>query len=51
MSQYKEAFSREWVNGKVFMELDDDSLETLGVTSKLHRNKLLKMISTGIALN
>lgn len=47
MPQYKEAFSKEWVDGEVFKELDDETLEELGVTSKLHRLKLRNVI-TGI---
>ena len=46
MSQYKEAFSKEWVDGEVFSELDEHALENdLGVTSKLHRIKLMKVIT------
>ena len=48
MPQYKDAFSREWVDGEVFKELDEQALENdLGVTSKLHRIKLMKVI-TGV---
>ena len=48
MTQYKDAFSREWVDGEVFKELDEESLKNdLGVTSRVHRIKLMKVISTG----
>ncbi len=47
MPQYKESFSKEWVDGEVFKELDNETLEELGVTSKLHRLKLRNVI-TGV---
>lgn len=44
LSQYKENFAREAVDGDMFMVLDEEILSLeLGVTSKLHRFRLLKM--------
>ncbi len=47
MPQYKPTFLKEWVDGEVFKDLDDEALLELGVTSKLHRLKL-KNVITGI---
>ncbi len=33
---------KEWVDGEVLKELDNETLEELGVTSKLHRLNLTK---------
>ena len=46
LSQYKEAFEREWVDGEVLLELDDEVLQhELGVSIKIHRIRLMKIIS------
>ena len=44
LSQYKEVFAKEAVDGEMFQILDDNILSTeLGVNSRLHRVRLLKM--------
>ena len=44
LSQYKEAFAQENINGEIFSLIDDDILSTeLGVASKVHRIQLLKL--------
>ena len=44
LSQYTESFAREAVDGEMFMVLDEEILSLeLGVASKLHRLRLLKM--------
>ena len=44
LSQYQENFSREAVDGEMFLMLDDEILRTeLGVSLKLHRVRLMKM--------
>lgn len=44
LSQYKDTFSREAIDGETFMLLDDQILaEELGITSRLHRAKILKL--------
>ena len=46
LSQYKEAFEREQVDGEVLLELDDEMLQhELGVNFKIHRLRLMKIIS------
>lgn len=47
MPQYRDAFSKEWVDGEVFQDLDEEALKELGVESQLDRIKLLKVISNG----
>ena len=47
MTQYQEAFSREWIDGEVFKELDEVALRELGVTSRLDQIRLKKVISKG----
>ena len=45
LSQYKETFIREHVTGEILLELDDSDLQSeLGMTSKIHRIRLLKLI-------
>ena len=45
LSQYKEAFAKESVSGEILSECDNDILESdLGVTSRLHRLRLMKII-------
>lgn len=44
LHQYKDAFTREAIDGDLFMILDEDTLANeLGVTSKLHRLRILKL--------
>ena len=44
--QYKEAFSRESVSGEILADCDDDILHNdLGVASRLHRLRLMKVVS------
>ena len=46
LQQYQDKFKAEQVNGDILSECDDDVLmNDLGVTSKLHRMKLLKIVS------
>ena len=41
---YKEIFKREQIDGWLFVELDDDVLkQDLGITSRLHRLKLVSI--------
>lgn len=45
LSQYKEAFAREAIDGELFTCLDDETLEEeLQVSSKIHRIRILNMI-------
>ena len=46
LEQYCDAFYREKVSGEILTELDDKVLcEELGVNSKLHRVRLLKIMA------
>lgn len=46
MKQYTEAFKSEDINGKMLLACDDEVLTNdLKVSSKLHRIKLLKVVS------
>ena len=46
LDQYKEAFKDELIDGEIFAELDEDVLaEELGVTVKIHRLRLMKVIT------
>ncbi len=47
MPQYRDAFSRERVDGEVLQGLNEEALKELGVESQLDRTKLLKVISDG----
>lgn len=43
---YQENFKREQVNGEILSECDEDVLTNdLGVSSKLHRMRIMKVIS------
>ena len=45
LTKYKDAFIREEISGALLQDLDEEILETeLGITSKLHRLKLLRVI-------
>lgn len=46
LSQYKESFEREHICGDVLVECTEDVLQQeLGVLSKIHRIRLMKIIS------
>ena len=46
LTQYKEKFTQEHITGEIFAELDDDILQhELGVSSKIHRIRLMKVVS------
>ena len=46
LDKYQNNFKREQVNGEILSECDEDVLTNdLGVSSKLHRIKLMKVIS------
>ena len=46
LNQYQETFQLEGITGDILVELDEEVLQTeLGVTSRIHRIKLLKLIS------
>ena len=46
LQKYKDMFQSEDITGDLFVELTDDMLEhNLGVTSRLHRLKLNRLIS------
>ena len=46
LAQYKSAFEQESVNGKILLDCDDDILkDELGVKSRLHRIRLMQLIS------
>ena len=46
LSQYRGSFIREGMTGDILLDCDEDILENeLGVTSRLHRIKLMKFIS------
>ncbi len=46
LKQYQDHFKSEHISGEILAECDDDMLEKdLRVTSKLHRKRLLKIIS------
>ena len=51
LDKYQNNFKREQVNGEILSECDEDVLTNdLGVSSKLHRIKLMKVISGTPAL-
>ena len=46
LGMYKEGFKSEEITGDLMLELDDDILkQDLGMASRLHRIKLLKVIT------
>jgi hypothetical protein len=46
LSVYVENFRREQINGEILAELNEDALkDELGISSKIHRVKLLKIIN------
>ena len=45
LTKYKNIFIHEEISGALLLELDEEILEVeLGITSKLHRLKLLRVI-------
>ena len=44
LSQYKNEFENEAVDGLLFIDLDKNMLEELNVTSKLHQRKIMQVI-------
>ena len=46
LEQYVNKFLTEQISGEILMECDDDVLkDEIGITSKIHRIRLLKVIS------
>ena len=44
MKQYSEVFQEERINGEVLADMDDEMMQSdLGINSKLHRMKLMKV--------
>ena len=43
MKQYVEVFQRERIDGKVLADMDDEMMVDLGISSKLHRMRLMKV--------
>jgi len=43
---YTEAFKENGIDGNMLLDLDEDTLEELGVEKKLHKRKILKSITT-----
>ena len=45
LSQYKDAFAREYVDGGILLELDDKMLtDELGMTSRMHRLRVMMLV-------
>ena len=46
LSQYRDIFTRETMTGDILLECNEDILkDELGIESKLHRIKLMKLIN------
>ena len=46
LQQYREVFEKEHIDGEILCELDEDILrEELGVASRLHRVRIMKLTS------
>ena len=43
MKQYSELFERERIDGEVLADMDDEIMADLGISSKFHRMRLLKV--------
>ena len=51
LQQYKAAFEREHIDGEILQELTEEILEgELGVASKLHRIRIMKLASKSVVL-
>ena len=44
LTEYKDSFQREQVDGELMADLSQEELEDLGVTKKIHQKRLLKLI-------
>ena len=45
LTQYKDVFKKERISGSLLQDIDEEILEEeLGITSKLHRLKLMRVI-------
>lgn len=44
LKQYCEVFKKETIDGAIFVELDEQVLEELGMTTKLHRLKIMRLL-------
>lgn len=52
MSQYKESFQREQVNGEILLEFDEEILKNeLHISSRIHRIRLTKIITGMISVH
>ena len=52
LKPYQETFKREQINGEILSECDEEVLmNDLGVSSKLHRMRLLKVISGKVTVS
>lgn len=52
LSRYKDIFEAEQITGSLLMELDNDLLEQdLGITTKIHRLKIMRVIDGKQSLN
>ena len=50
LHQYKELFAKENIDGEVLKELSEDDLANeLGMTSKIHRLRLMKVIRGSVS--
>ncbi len=45
LASYADVFAAGAVDGKALLKLQDDSLEALGVTNRVHRVRMLKEIN------
>lgn len=43
MKQYVEVFQTERIDGEVLADMDDEMMVDLGISSKLHRMRLMKV--------
>ncbi len=51
LSQHKEAFQHEQVNGEILLEFDGEILrDELHITSKIHRIRLTKVITGKVSV-
>ena len=52
ISQYKEMFIAEKIDGPIFIELDEEVLEKeLGIASRLHRLKILRLLEGRVSID
>ena len=43
---YKDVAIKEAIDGQTLLDIGDDDLEEMGVTKKIHRKRILKMIDS-----